>query len=326
MSRLVTLLLFLWFPALWASDKTILVVESYHADFHWDRVYRKALSDAFAGRYTLEFFEMNAKRLPVDQHADMANKALARIKTLRPALVIMGDDAALKYLGPLLDPLDIPGVYLGINGNPRHYGQGKFHNITGVLERPLLKRGMTSIRQLLPATKKVLLLFDVDLTSGAIRDEVFHGKSSVLIDGIQIDLQLCPTVADWKSAVTSAREKGYQATVAGLYQTLKGTDGAVADADEIIRWSSANTPLPLFALWDFSVGAEMAAGGLVISGLEQGKAAAAMALEILENKKTPSSILPVTARQGDFLFSRKQLHRFKLELPRDIARQARLID
>ena len=326
MSRLVMLLLFVWFPALWASDATILVVESYHAQFHWDTAYRKALSDAFAGKYTLEFFEMNTKRLPVGLHAEMADRALARIKASHPALVIMGDDAALKYLGPLLDPLDIPAVYLGVNGNPRQYGQGTFRNITGVLERPLIKRGMSFIRQILPVTKKVLLLFDVDLTSSVIRNEVFHGKTSILVEGIQIDLQLCPTVADWKAAVTGARAMNYQAIVVGLHQALKGVDNKVANADEMIRWTSANTPLPLFALWDFSVGPDMAVGGLVMGGLEQGKAAAAMALDILEDHNTPSAMLPVTARQGDFLFSRKQLARFKLVLPPDIARQAKLID
>jgi hypothetical protein len=155
---------------------------------------------------------------------------------------------------------------------------------------------------------------------------VFQGKSSTLIDGVRVDMQQCSTVADWKTAVTGARERGYDITVVGLYQALKGVDGRVADADAIIRWTSANTPLPWFALWDFSVGSDMAIGGLVIGGIEQGRAAAALAKEILEANRSPATLLPVTARQGDFLFSRRQLEKFRLELPPDIARHARLID
>lgn len=326
MLKAISLLFFVWLPTALAAGKTILIVESYHADFHWDKAYRNALSEALSPGYSLEFFEMNTKRLPVERHAEMASRALARIKQVQPALVILGDDAALKLLGRQLDPLNIPAVYLGVNGNPRQYGQGNFRNITGVLERPLIKRSLAFIRQILPATRKILLLFDVDLTSGVIRDEVFHGKTSTLIDGIRVDMQLCPTVADWKHAVANARDEGYQVTVVGLYQTLKGSDGKVADADEIIRWTSANTPLPVFALWDFSVGPDTAIGGLVIGGAEQGKAAAVLARKILEADRPPATLLPVTARQGDFLFSRKQLEKYRLMLPTDIARHARLID
>lgn len=326
MLKAILLLFLAWIPAALAGDKTILVVESYHADFHWDKAYRKALTEALSPGYALEFVEMNTKRLPVEKHIEMANLALAKIKAMRPALVILGDDAALKLLGRQIDTLNIPTVYLGVNGNPRQYGQGNFRNITGVLERPLIKRSLAFIRQILPTTRKILLLFDVDLTSGVIRDEVFHGKTSTLIDGIRVDMQMCPTVADWKHAVANARDEGYQVTVVGLYQALKGADGKVADANEIIRWTSANTPLPAFALWDFSVGPDMAIGGLVIGGKEQGKAAAVLAREILEDQRPPATLIPVTARQGDFLFSKKQLERYRLVLPADIARHTRLID
>jgi hypothetical protein len=312
--------------AVWAAPPRILVVESYHAEFIWDHEYRQILIGMLGEHYNLEFFEMDTKRLPVALHAGMAQKALARIRLMQPVLVILGDDAALHYLGEPLDKLGIPGVYLGINGNPRNYGQMNFKNITGVLERPLIKRNIVFIRRILPSLRKVLVLFDNDLTSRLTYDEMFDGKPSIEIDGMQADLKLCKTLDDWKRSILTAPADGYQITIAGLYHTLTRPNGKVADADEVIAWASANTRLPLFALWEFAVGPHKAIGGLVLSSREQGKVAAGIALDILEGGVKPGQRLPVTARQGDFIFSKSQLARFSLELPPDIAAQARLLD
>ena len=312
--------------ASWAARGRILVVESYHAEYLWDHDYREVLQELLGGRYSLDFFEMDTKRLPVAMHAGRAQKALAWIRDVQPALVILGDDAALRYLGEPLDKLNIPVVYLGINGNPRNYGQMKFKNITGVLERPLIKRNIVFMRSILPSLRKVLVLFDNDLTSQLTYDEMFDGKPSITIDGMQADLKLCKTLDDWKHSILSAPAMGYQATIAGLYHTLKLPNGKVADADEVISWTSANSRLPLFALWGFAVGAHKAIGGLVLSSREQGRVAASIALAILEQGVKPSERQPITARQGDFVFSKSELAHFNLALPREIAAKAQMLD
>ncbi len=326
MKRRTALCLLACPPACWAERPRILVVESYHAEYRWDQDYRQALVEMLGQRYGLEFFEMNTKRLPVEMHADMAEKALARIRSLQPVLVILGDDAALHYLGAPLDRMDIPGVYLGINGNPRKYGQMHFRNITGVLERPLIKRNIAFIRQILPPVRKVLVLFDNDLSVQLIHAELFEGKPSMVVDGMQVDLKLCKSLAEWKQSILTAPSDGYQVTIAGTYHTLTLPNGKVADANEVIAWACANTRLPLFALWEFAVGPNKAIGGLVLSSYEQGKAAAAITLDILEKGAKPSERVPVTARQGDFVFSKSQLARFHLVLPPDIAAQAQWME
>lgn len=326
MKRRTVLALLALHRAAWAARPRILVVESYSVEYRWDHDYRQVLQEILGERYSLEFFAMDTKRLPVAQHAGMAKKALARIQATQPVLVMLGDDAALHYLGEPLDKLGIPGVYFGINGNPRNYGQMNFRNITGVLERPLIKRNIVFIRRIMPALHKVLVLFDNNLTSQLTYDEMFDGKPSILIDGIQADLKLCKTLEDWKHSILTAPAEGYQITIAGLYHTLTRPNGKVAAAEEVISWASDNTRLPLFALWDFAVGPHQAIGGLVLSGREQGKVAAGIALDILEAGAKPAVRLPVTARQGDFVFSKTQLARFNLVLPPDIAAQAQLRD
>jgi hypothetical protein len=178
----------------------------------------------------------------------------------------------------------------------------------------------------MPSLRKVLVLFDNDLTSRLTHDEIFDGKPSIVIDGIHADLRLCKTLDEWKRSILSAPAEGYQATIAGLYHTLTRPNGKVADADEVISWACANTRLPMFALWGFAVGEHKAIGGLVLSSREQGRMAAGIALAILEQGVKPSERLPATARQGDFVFSKAGLARFNLVLPKEIAAQAQLLD
>lgn len=327
MKRCLAFLLFACSLLAHAADQTILVVESYHAEFAWDAAYRDALTRRLAPEFGLEFFEMDTKRLPPDRHPAMAQKALARIKQQRPVLVILGDDAALKSLGREIERLEIPAVYLGINNNPRFYNDGRmFAHITGVLERPLIKRSIAFVRQIVPDTRRVLVLFDKDLTSTIIGNEVFYGRESLSIEGVEVVFQQYGTFSEWQRAVLEAKDKGFQAIFAGLYQALKGAGGATVDAEEVITWTSRKTAVPLFGFWDFAIGPDKSAGGLVCSGKEQGNAAAEIALKILRQGEKPAAIPPRTAPQGNLVFSRKQLSRFGLSVPPALASHVQFVD
>ena len=325
--RLLVLVLFsLWWQLAGAALPTILVVESYHDGFQWDHDYRQTLSEALNEKYRLEFFQMDTKRLPAEKHSVMASKALARIAELRPALVVLGDDAALRLVGPDLDQTGIPGVYLGINNNPRNYASKGFQHITGILERPHFKRGMQFIREIIPSTRKVLVVFDDNFTSDIIQRELFPSGPIIGLAGMEINLKICATYAEWQQVVTTAPANGYQIIVSGLHQVLRDGNGKVVDSEQVMRWTSANTRLPLFAFWDFDVAPDMAIGGLVLSGSEQGRAAAILIHRILEEHVAPATIFPVIASQGSFVFSRRQLARFGINLPPAIATVARFVD
>ncbi|PHV12737.1 hypothetical protein [Chitinimonas sp. BJB300] len=135
-------------PLTRAADKLIFILESYHTDFVWDMNYREALQTSLGPGYRYEIFGMDTKRLPKEKHAEMAEQGWKKIQEVKPDLVVMGDDIALSSTGPKLDATNTPGVYLGINNNPRNYGN--FKNITGVIERPFVKRNVPLILSLVP--------------------------------------------------------------------------------------------------------------------------------------------------------------------------------
>jgi ABC-type uncharacterized transport system substrate-binding protein len=307
------------------AGTTILVVESYHAEFAWDASYTQALREDLGSDCRLEFFRMDTKRLPPERHAAMADEAWKRYQDVKPAVVVLGDDAALKFLAPRLAKTGTPVVYLGINNNPRaYYDLALVKNITGVLERPMLKRNIILAQGLVGGLKRVLVLFDTDVTSQVVLAESFDGQDQVTIDGIHVDLKLIGDWDTWKKTVRASKGR-YDILVAGLYQTLKDANGKSVDPEEVIRWTSANTPIPPFGFWDFSVGPDKAIGGLVLYGREQGTAAAALVRKILAGA-SPSSLGPVTGGRGRLLFSRKQLQKHRLTLSPTLGQEATYVD
>lgn len=320
----LALSLFAFCGQLFAAD--ILVVESYHPSYSWDASYTKALKAVLGDEHKLVFFQMDTKRLPVTAHAEQAEKAWSVYRDLRPALVILGDDNALKYLGPRLANEPVPVVYLGINNNPRSYFDTAPSNFTGVLERPLFKRSIVSLTKIIkPRPKKILLLFDAGTTAKAAVNEAFEGNIWVNIFGVSAKLRLIKSWVEWKIQVAEARRHGYDAIVMGLYHTITDIDGRNIPAEQVMAWTVENATVPLFSFWDFSVGKDMTAGGLVLSGEEQGRLAGAIAQQILSGAD-PSRIYPKTAEQGRYLFSRNRLNQYQLTLPRVIEQVSTFVD
>ena len=306
------------------AKETIYVVESYHADFPWDLGYKNGLEDVLADKFELVYFEMDTKRLPPSRFPERAEIAWRLYQRLAPKLVILADDNALAYLGSKLLKTQTPVVYLGINANPRDYGVVGPTNFTGVLERPLFKRSIKMIDDFIEL-KKALVLFDSGTTAKVVKEEYFAGKTSVLLGNVKVDIKLIATIDNWKKNVISAPDKGYDALIVGLYHTLVDDKGTHVRANEVIEWTSANTAIPPFGFWGFSIGRNMNIGGYVTTAYAVGELAGKQALIMLakENKRT---LLPIRTTSGELLFSKAQLHKWKIKLPEQIKTQVVLVD
>lgn len=299
-----------------ASRPSVLVINSYHATYPWVQSHNAALKRDLEERADLHFFYMDTKRLPIKLHPVMADQAMQYYEETKPDLVVLTDDNALKMLGRRITTLGTPVVYLGINDNPRSYFGGAIR-ATGVLERPLLKRSIVFIKELLRGNlDKCLVLFDSGSTARAILNTVFKGEDSLDFAQMSVDLQLTTTFYQWKTHVLASKEDGYQAIILGLYQTIVDEEGHHVSDEEVARWTSQNSPVPVFAFWDFTVGKDMAIGGLVLAGEPQGREAAKLVNRILDGA-SPLAVQPVTAEHGRFVFSRSELKRWGLALPDD---------
>ena len=129
-----------------ADKKDILIIESYHSGYQWSRDYVNTISNSLS-EFTVQHFQMDTKRLPATMYPARAEKAWKVIQAIDPLLIFLGDDNALQYLSHRLSTTNYPVVYLGINSNPRNSGVYKYKNITGILERPLLKRSLITAKK-----------------------------------------------------------------------------------------------------------------------------------------------------------------------------------
>ncbi|WP_432736248.1 ABC transporter substrate-binding protein [Maridesulfovibrio sp. FT414] len=321
---LVLTMILLAVPSVAHASFRVLLVESYHSEYLWDKEMISGLESVLKNEAELVTFQMDTKRTPEEKYTEQAELAWNRYLEVKPAVVVLSDDNALKYLGPKFMGTETPVVYMGVNENPRNYITLN-KNITGVLERPLYKRTIKYIKELLQVNKdgKILILLDESTTTTAFKKSVFYSHDSMEISGVTTDIKLISSYSEWKKTVLDSVKTGYKAIVIGLYHRVF-EDGKYIDSEEVLDWTSANTPVPLFAFWRMSVGKEKAIGGMVISGEEQGAAAGRLVLKILHG--TPvQSLRPVIPEQGRFVFSKSELERWRIRLPYKIRQQSEFV-
>ncbi|MDM5102851.1 ABC transporter substrate-binding protein [Aeromonas salmonicida] len=312
MAKTLLLLLCLLPCRLWAAE--ILVISSYHAEYLWDQSYNASLQTHLNGKHHISHFYMDTKRRPHDEFDLMAEQALAFYRQLKPDLVVLGDDNAINYLATEIASLGTPVVFLGMNENPRHKGLVGHPKVTGVLERPLLKRNISEMSQLMGGIKKALVLFDssnVALT--AIEDE-FKTQTDLRVGHTRVNSQLIGDYSLWQEAVLNAKRNGYDAIFIGLYHTLVDDTGKHVSEQTVLAWASVHSPVPLFCFWEFSVGTGKAIGGLVLDGRDQGAKAAELVNAILAGAQ-PRMLAPRAAVRGEYVFSKQELARWQLTVP-----------
>lgn len=302
----------------------ILIIESYHSEYSWDKSYIQGIKEEMQGDYEFHTFQMDTKRIPKSDYEKSAQNAWDFYIQKNPDLVFLGDDNALKYLGPKFAKVKTPVVFLGINNNPRAYNVINAANITGILERPLLKRSIIEMRNTIKL-EKILVLFDSGTTSRVTFDETFRGKERLKLGSIDLHMKLVGSWKTWQENVKTAKAMGFDALYVGLYHTIVDETNSHIDAEKVLSWTSENTPIPPFAFWDFAVGPGKAIGGLTLFGKTQGQAAAKVAMKILAGT-SPKDILVRYGKKGQFLFSRSELKKHKIKLSNEIAEKAIFID
>ena len=319
-------LILLCLPLQLIAKQKILIIESYHSEYDWDKNYITGIKDVLKDDFDLLYFQMNTKKISKGQYQEKADQAWELFLQVNPDLVILGDDSALKYLSMPFSETTTPVIYLGINNNPRNYHLQNSKNIMGILERPLIKRAIPTVAQLFtPKITRMLLMFDNSQTSHYVFKQVFSSNSQMIISGIQVDIKLIDDWDIWQSTLLNA-DNFYDAVFFGLYHTLTDENNNPIPAEQVLQWSSKNAPVPPFGFWDFSIGADKAIGGLVLLGYEQGKLAAGIAKDILLNHIQPDQINTKTAEKGRYLFSRQALLKYELTLPENIAKKSLYID
>ncbi|TFH91138.1 ABC transporter substrate-binding protein [Vibrio ouci] len=313
--RWAMMLLLFSFPV-WGAK--VLLIESYHSEFEWDKSYVQGIQDTLQQGIELETYQMDTKRVPPSEYEKMAELAFVKYIELNPDVVILGDDNALKYMWPMIfdDPISV--VFLGINSNPRevfkdHQGQAK---VTGVLERPLFVKTIGELKHFLSDKEmKVRIMFDSGVTSNIARQYIERQYLMIKHNlGVEIEIVSAGTKQEWQKNIVSAADENFSVIIVGLYQTLIDREGNNVPADDVITWTHQNSELPVFAFWDFAVASDKAAGGVVLFGNSQGVMAGTLVNRIV-NGESARSIPIQIGNQGKAIYSTSAMERWSMTPP-----------
>ena len=307
-------LLMMALPA-FAAQRRILLIQSYDSDLPWSRQCERGIRGALPESAVLDIVYLDTKRKPPAEYRRNVDRALDRFHETRPDLVMLGDDNALRILGPTIADSGVPVVYFGINNNPRRYFQALPPNVVGVIERIPLFHWIRVLTQVVPKARNILVLMDDSPTAKAIFDTSFMGRQAVAFDGRIVN---CVLTADW--------DRWRQEVLAGtndfilmpIYHALEDRNGNHVNYETVVAWTSEHSPAPVFATQDYAVGDKGVAGALVVVGEEHGAIAGRLAAAVLRGEDM-THLSALDDQQGRLFFNRAQLRRFGLVLPPDLA-------
>lgn len=300
-----------------AAQTKVLIIQSYHPSLAWVRQCETGIKEIFSGHAEISTFYMDTKRIPESRFHEKVDAAWDSYTELKPDLVMIGDDNGLRLLGPHFKGTMTPVVFFGINNNPRSYINPIPPNITGLLERLLIIPWLRYLKEILPNASSALVLMDKSQTSQSIFEVNFNNKTKINLAGMSVTCLLAENWEAWKKTVLDA--KNHQLIVFPTFHALKDVKGDHVAVEDVVNWTSANSPIPVFTNQDYTIHDQGAVGAYVIQGVSHGRQAAQMALDILNHKRS-TAMPPETDRKGLFFFNKKQMKRFHVTLPEDILR------
>lgn len=301
-----------------AGQQKVLVIHSYDEELAWTRQCNAGIRRALAETASLETIYFNTKSIPEAEFQGRAEEAFTIFRNSKPDLVMLGDDNALRLLGPRIAETGVPVVYFGINGNPRDYFDILPGNVYGVIERIPLFHWIRWLIQIMPEIESVLVLLDGSPTADSILKATFKGRTSVVVDGKNVDAESVSGWAEWTEHVLEPR---HDCIVMPVYHALRDDSGNHVPYDKVVEWVSRNSRVPAFASQDYAVGDHGVVGALVVVGEDHGHHAGMIAKGILEGERTPA-VATADDQEGRLFFNRKQLERFGIVLPEWAASRA----
>jgi signal transduction histidine kinase/CheY-like chemotaxis protein len=290
----------------------VLVLHSYGPDFVWTRSQQEGVDQILGPRSAdldvrIEYLDAvhHPKLLKEAVHAELLR---AKYQGHPPRVVLTSDNAAFDFARAHRAELfpGAPIVFMGLNGYEDSILRGET-GITGVAEDTDLAGTLRIVGSLLPGVKRIVFpgMTD-DLTYHAIRSTIAKDIDT-LPPGVASEFPLYP---DLETAVEALRMLPSDAAIV-VMTNMRTRNGEGVSSQRVVEQLSKAVPVPIFTNWDFVVG-HGAVGGSVINGVEQGRQAAAIALEILQGR-APESI-PVRRGAGKtYLFDYRQLARFGID-------------
>lgn len=286
--------------------KQIVLIHSYHNGYQWTDDITRGIRDGLRDDENIDLLieYLDTKHFPDRKHlAEISALFQTKYKSSKIDLVISTDDDALNFLltnaGQLFP--GAPVVFLGANffdperlaGHPQFTGISEEIDIGGTLDLAL---------HLQPDIQKVVFVNDTTLTG-----QILHNKIQNIVS--QYPYLTFEFLENVTMEEVRSRVAGLQTgSIVILTIFTKDKAGNFFEYDTYTRLVSEASAVPVYGLWDFSLGYGIV-GGKLTSGYAEGQRAAQLAQRILKGEK-PSDIPVDTSIYKYPMFDYEQIRKF----------------
>jgi len=298
-------------PARPQPSRRIVVLHSYHQGLSWVDGINRGLADVF-GRanpsLNLRFEYLDTKAHTDPDYIELQARLLARkYRRSPPALVIACDNNALGFMQRYRDRVfgRVPTVFCGVNNFSEALVRG-LDPVTGVAEAVSFRENLELIRRLYPDLGRIVV-YGADTTTFRANKERMRAAARLLgMEGL-LEFRGGLSVGEAREDIRSLP----RGTVAALIETLRTDTGVPLGFGQASSQLRAVASVPLHAFWDVFFGYGIV-GGKLVSSTAQGRAAARLALQVLEG--VPPANLPVIREESNpWIFDHRELVRFGID-------------
>jgi ABC-type uncharacterized transport system substrate-binding protein len=314
-----TLVLCILLGGLYSCDedpKTIVYINSYHKGFApSDQITRGVMENLPLDSIEFISFFMDTKRNPSEAFIKKkAEDLLDSIRELKPDVLIVSDDNALKHIVvPNFQNDPLPIVFCGVNWSVKQYDISKC-NITGVLEILPIVELIQTLKPAYPEMNRVLVLNENTTTSR---------KTKPLLDtllgniGMHVSQELVDDFESWKSVFKEANDN-YDI----IYLQTKGAIQGW-NHDEALKHIDQHIKIPLVTCEEFMM--PYVVFGLTQLSIEQGRRAADKAKLILNGSKARD--IPISRNTLTEVWINKELaNRIDFIIEEVLMKEAKIVE
>lgn len=298
---LLALLIFTALLALPASaaitpERLVVVLHSYHQGFKWTDDIARGISEVLShSPVSIEFIHeyMDVKRRWDDEYKKrLISVYQYKYKNRKVDAVILSDNVAFDSMREVGNEI-FPGAkvfFCGVNFlSPEAIAD--YPNFTGISEIIDVAANLELIMKLQPKIKKAAFIVDATET-GLIISEHLEQQRQLLAGRLDIE-----QMTDYTFAELEERLKKLPDDTAVIWSIFfRDRENVFYEFDEGIERVVKACRVPVYCLWDFSIG-HGAVGGYLSSGHEQGTSVARMVLRYFAGepfKNLPVRYEPVT--------------------------------
>ena len=301
-------------------SKKILLIFSYSPDYPWVMEETRGVGEALWNKgFMIEEFYMDTKRHTSSEWIQkVTEEALNKIKEFMPDVVIVFDDNATNYVAREFAGQTLPFVFCGVNRKPEEYGL-PVGNITGVVEIHHYVESINLLKQIVPTVGKVAMVMDDSATSQGFLE---YMKETTL--PVEVSEYYATNDYDaWKAKISELQSKVDAIGLFTYHNIKQGETEESLPPEQVLGWTLENNALPEFAFFDFTIRGG-ALCGVTLPGSEQGRAAAEIALEILNGAK-PGDIPIMTPEKTIPMVNIKRAQQLKLNVPGNVLEEVDVV-